>query len=83
MKTYKFITYSLLFTLLTVVSCREIELVVPSEYVPLPFDIDWEATPAGMYLLNEANMGSNKSLITWTSGTHIMYATFMPNATRQ
>ena len=73
MKTYKFITYSLLFTLLTVVSCREIELVVPSEYVPLPFDIDWEATPAGMYLLNEANMGSNKSSIDYLDFRNAYY----------
>ena len=44
-----------------VTGCREDELVVPTEYDILPFDVNPSATPAGMYLLNEGNMGSNKA----------------------
>lgn len=47
----------------TVLSCREDELVVPTEYDLLPGGPDTECDPIGMYLLNEGNMGSNKASI--------------------
>lgn len=49
--------------LLAFSSCREIELVVPTEYDILPTGENPTANPAGMYLLNEGNMGSNKASI--------------------
>lgn len=41
--------------------CRKDELVVPTEYELLPIAENPDATIVGMYLLNEGNMGSNKS----------------------
>ena len=55
-------------------ACREIELVVPTEYELLPgVPIDPDARPAGMYLLNEANMGSNKSSIDYVDFRNAYY----------
>ena len=48
----------LLSTLL--VSCRGDELVMPSEYLEIPEAIISSDIWAGMYILNEGNMGSNK-----------------------
>lgn len=47
-------------TLPLIVSCRKIEIVVPSEYELISDGIRPNARPAGMYLVNEGNMGSNK-----------------------
>ena len=64
MKTVRKILFLPLLCLAVLFACREIELVVPTEYELLPgVPIDPDARPAGMYLLNEANMGSNKSSI--------------------
>lgn len=53
-----------LVVILTVISsCRHDEIVVPTEYEPLPGEINKNATIEGMYLVNEGNMGSNKCSI--------------------
>lgn len=59
-------------------SCREDELVVPSEYELLPIPIRAEADfaadePIGMYLLNEGNMGSNKASIDYVDFCNAYY----------
>lgn len=54
--------------------CREDELVVPTEYDLLPMDIDPSASPRGMYLLNEGNMGSNKSSIDYVDFRNALYS---------
>lgn len=41
-------------------SCRQVEIVVPSEYELISDGIQTNADPVGMYLVNEGNMGSNK-----------------------
>ncbi len=46
--------------LVSIISCRKIEIVVPSEYELISDGIHPKARPAGMYLVNEGNMGSNK-----------------------
>lgn len=44
----------------TVLSCREDELVVPTEYDLLPGGPDTECDPIGMYLLNEGTWAPTK-----------------------
>ena len=55
------------------ISCREDELVVPTEYDILPFDPTTEVNPIGMYLLNEGNMGSNKASIDFVDFKNAYY----------
>ncbi len=59
MNRIQYILFSFLTLLLVATSCREDELVVPTEY-----DIIGDETPdsdiRGLYLVNEGNMGSNK-----------------------
>ena len=58
MKTIQFLLYIML--LLTVAtSCREDELVVPTEY-DIIGDENRDSAVRGLYLVNEGNMGSNK-----------------------
>lgn len=59
---------------LTVSNCRDIELVVPTEYEILPIGEDINANPEGMYLLNEGNMGSNKASIDFLDYRTGLYA---------
>ena len=74
MKTVRKILFLPLLCLAVVFACREIELVVPTEYELLPgVPIDPDARPAGMYLLNEANMGSNKSSIDYVDFRNAYY----------
>ena len=54
-------------------SCREDELVVPTEYNLLPFATNTTADPVGMYLLNEGNMGSNKATIDYIDFKNAYY----------
>lgn len=54
-------------------SCREDELVVPTEYDILPGGIKPSSDPVGMYLLNEGNMGSNKATIDFVDFTNSLY----------
>lgn len=55
-------------------SCREDELVVPTEYDILPVPTQPGAVPRGMYLLNEGNMGSNKSSIDYVDFRNALYS---------
>ena len=74
MKTVRKILFLPLLCLAVLFACREIELVVPREYELLPgVPIDPDARPAGMYLLNEANMGSNKSSIDYVDFRNAYY----------
>lgn len=74
MKTVRKILFLPLLCLVVLFACREIELVVPTEYELLPgVPIDPDARPAGMYLLNEANMGSNKSSIDYVDFRNAYY----------
>lgn len=52
------LVYCLLFT-----SCREDELLIPTEYVTLPVAPEPLSDPVGMYLLNEGNMGRNQATL--------------------
>lgn len=74
MKTVRKILFLPLLCLAVLFACREIELVVPTEYELLPgVPIAPDARPAGMYLLNEANMGSNKSSIDYVDFRNAYY----------
>lgn len=74
MKTVRKILFLPLLCLAVLFACRKIELVVPTEYELLPgVPIDPDARPAGMYLLNEANMGSNKSSIDYVDFRNAYY----------
>lgn len=69
-------------------ACREDELVVPTEYDPLPMPLQPDASPAGMYLLNEGNMGSNKASIDFVdfrNGLYVrnMYAERNPSVIKE
>lgn len=55
-------------------ACREDELVVPTEYEPLPGErINPQADPQGLYVLNEGNMGSNKASIDFVDFRNAYY----------
>ena len=74
MKTVRKILFLPLLCLAVLFACREIELVVPTEYELLPgVPIAPDARTAGMYLLNEANMGSNKSSIDYVDFRNAYY----------
>lgn len=74
MKTVRKILFLPLLCLAVLFACREIELVVPTEYELLPgVPIAPDARPTGMYLLNEANMGSNKSSIDYVDFRNAYY----------
>ncbi len=70
-KTSLLILFSLI--LGCAISCREDELVVPTEYDILPFDPTTDVNPIGMYLLNEGNMGSNKASIDFVDFKNAYY----------
>jgi DNA-binding beta-propeller fold protein YncE len=55
------------------VACREDEWVVPTEYDMLPEAITLESNPLGMYVLNEGNMGSNKSTLDFVDFRNAIY----------
>ena len=67
--------FTILFSLILccATSCREDELVVPTEYDILPFEPTTEVNPIGMYLLNEGNMGSNKASIDFVDFKNAYY----------
>ena len=58
--TYKYIFLYFLPLLLVATSCREDELVVPTEYDIIPETPGENTHIRGFYLVNEGNMGSNK-----------------------
>ncbi|GHU78669.1 hypothetical protein FACS1894145_1190 [Bacteroidia bacterium] len=67
------ITGMLLVVCIILISCREDELVVPAEYDILPVEINPNSNPAGMYVLNEGNMGSNKASIDFVDFRNAFY----------
>ena len=73
MRTPLSIFILLLLSTSIVTGCREDELVVPTEYDILPFDVNPSATPTGMYLLNEGNMGANKASIDFVDFKNALY----------
>lgn len=66
--------YFLIACMAVMTACREDELVVPTEYDLLPGGPDADASPIGMYLLNEGNMGSNKASIDFVDFRNGYYA---------
>ena len=74
MKKYFHISIFIFFTLLILLSaCRKDELVVPTEYDILPFEMNPDSNPIGMYVLNEGNMGSNKASIDFVDFKNALY----------
>jgi len=72
----KYHTYRNLILILFIISffsCREDELVVPTEYEILPLDINLDANPLGIYVLNEGNMGSNKASLDFVDFRTALY----------
>lgn len=63
-----------LFFGVAICSCRKEETIVPPVYGPLGFQTDPDADPIGMYVLNEGNMGSNKSDIDFLDYREASYA---------
>lgn len=72
MKTSRYLIIAVM--CLAAVSCREDELVVPTEYDLIPGGPQPDAQPIGMYLLNEGNMGSNKASIDFVDFRNGYYA---------
>ena len=69
-------------------SCREDEIVVPSEYELVAERIDPKADPMGMYVVNEGNMGSNKctlDYLDYVNGYYIrnIYSERNPNVIKE
>ncbi len=69
----QYIIFLILTMICGVTSCREDELVVPTEYDILPFNPTTDVDPIGMYLLNEGNMGSNKASIDYVDFKNAYY----------
>lgn len=75
MKPAPFCKILLALTILCIASsCRKDELVVPTEYEILPIGENPNAEISGMYLLNEGNMGSNKSSLDFLDFRTGLYA---------
>ncbi len=68
--------YILYFLLLIVgaASCREDELVVPTEYDPVPETSYKDSEIRGLYVVNEGNMGSNKCTLDYLDYETGLYA---------
>lgn len=65
-------------------ACREVEIVVPTQYAVVPEEKAANSTILGMYLVNEGNMGSNKcslDYLDYANGYYIrnLYADRNPN----
>ena len=67
------IPWVLLATVSLVVSCREDDVIVLTEYEPLPM-LDSLSSFSGLYLLNEGNMGSNKCTLDFVDFVQGQYA---------
>lgn len=64
---------TIVFAMTAITGCREDELVVPTEYDVLPIELNADADPIGMYVLNEGNMGSNKASIDFVDFRNAYY----------
>ena len=65
-------------------SCREDEVIILAEYERLPLGDNSRSDYAGLYLLNEGNMGSNKctlDFVDFENGYYVrnLYAEKNPN----
>lgn len=74
--------------LCTTTGCRDDELVVAAEYEEIPEATMADSPLAGMYLLNEGNMGSNKCTLDYlefSTGFYIrnIYAEHNPNVVKE
>ena len=70
---YKFFSYIFLPLLMVATSCREDELVVPTEY-DIVGDMPAQSSVRGVYLVNEGNMGSNKCTLDYYDYTTGLYS---------
>ena len=70
---YKFFSYIFLPLLMVATSCREDELVVPTEY-DIVGDMPALSSVRGFYLVNEGNMGSNKCTLDYYDYTTGLYS---------
>lgn len=61
------------FLLLSIASCRDDEYVLPTEFQTFPPDSTIHENIAGIYVLNEGNMGSNKATIDFLDFRKNMY----------
>lgn len=72
---YLFFLSMALLTLSSLFACREIELVVPTEYEIINDEtFDANSLVRGMYVVNEGNMGSNKCSLDYMDYVTSLYA---------
>ena len=69
-------------------SCREDEVIILAEYERLPLGDNSRSDYAGLYLLNEGNMGSNKctlDFVDFDNGYYVrnLYAEKNPNVVKE
>ena len=69
-------------------SCREDEVIILAEYERLPLGDNSRSDYAGLYLLNEGNMGSNKctlDFVDFENGYYVrnLYAEKNPNVVKE
>lgn len=90
MKTHTFRLFIIyvLSLLMVTTSCREDELVVPTEYDPVPENPNPASKIRGFYLVNEGNMGSNKcslDFLDYMTGLYArnLYAERNPNVVKE
>lgn len=67
------ITYILVCFSILLIGCRDDELVMPTEYEIIYDVVNSNSEITGMYLLNEGNMGSNKSTLDYLDFTEYLY----------
>lgn len=63
----------ILLLLTAVYGCREIEIVVPTEYELIRDEVSPNSKIRGMYIVNEGNMGSNKCTLDFLDYTNLYY----------
>ena len=78
----------MLVTLALATSCRKDDVIILTEYEPLPGMLDTSSPYAGLYLLNEGNMGSNKctlDFVDFEQGEYArnLYAERNPNVVKE
>lgn len=86
--TFRLFIIYVLSLLMVTTSCREDELVVPTEYDPIPENPNPASKIRGFYLVNEGNMGSNKcslDFLDYMTGLYArnLYAERNPNVVKE
>lgn len=71
---FRIVIYIFLPLLIAITSCRDDELVVPTEYDIIPDAPAADTRIRGLYLLNEGNMGSNKCTLDYLDYFTGLYA---------